>query len=524
MKLTNYLGVFASLDAVWQSYPGGGLEGDYVLVGSKVYGWNIFEKNWTMPDIAPSMSEVRKTQTVYGDMHVHHDLSVGGILRARVVRGRNAFCGLFASAAALEKHYADPYIGQWALVAFDNRTDNDGNAIGKIYVCEQDGIWKDSGVKGGYDGTLYEALQTEREERMEVDADLIVLISNEIQARQDADAVLQKNIDAEAKLRQEADAVLQGNIDAEARARQEADATLQKNIEAEARIRHEADVALQANIDAEAKARENAIADIQGQFDALVGENASEAINNFNEVLSFLSGIKDTETLVGKIAEIKSDCDNNKEELQGNIDELEEKHDEDIERLSQAIWPLEVSLSVSPSVIEVNAQTSVRLSWSVKRKGVAVTPESQRLDGEAVTGTSKSVTLQPETEGTQNFTYEATYEKMTKSVEAGVKAVYASYFGVVPVDWEPSAEKVALLTKSIQASRSMRKDGLKFGYSKICYCYPASFGALTSIKDGNGYEVIESYTRTTLEIGGVSYLCYVLTNAVSVDNVTQIFS
>lgn len=499
MKLTNYLGVYASLDAVWQSYPGGGLEGDYVLVGSKVYGWNIYEKNWTTPDIASGMSEVRKTQTVYGDMHVHHDLSVGGILRARVVRGRNAFCGLFASATALEKHYADPYIGQWALVAFDNRTDDDGNAIGKIYVCEEDGVWKDSGEKGGYDGTLYEALQSEREERMEVDADLIVLISNATKSHQDADAVLQGNIDAEARLRQEADATLQ------------------------------------ANIDAEAKTREKAIANIQGLVDALVGENASEAIDNFNEVLSFLDGIKDTETLAGKIAEIKSACDKNKNDLLKNIAEEarlrqeadtkeKQEREDDIERLSQTIWPLEVSLSAVPSVIEVGASTVVKLSWSVKRKGVTVTPESQSLDGEDVTSTSKSVTLQIEAEGMQNFTYEATYEKMTKSVTTVVKAVYGSYFGVVPADWEPGADKVALLTKGIQASRSMRKDGLKFGYSKICYCYPASFGALTSIKDGNGYEVIDSYTRTTLEIAGVSYLCYVLTNAVSVDNVTQIFS
>lgn len=470
MKLTNYLGVYNSLDAVWQSYPAGGVEGDYVLAGGKVYGWNIFERNWSSPDIAPSLSEVRKTKTFYGDVHVHHDLSVGGILRARVVRGRNAFCGLFASAAALEKHYPDPYIGQWALVAFDNRTDNDGNAIGKIYVCEQDGVWKDSGQKGGYDGTLYEALQTEREERMEMDEDLIVLISNEAKARQDADAVLQKNIDAEAKLREDADAKLQKNIEAEAKLRNDADKVLQGNIDKEVKARGDADATLQENINNEKKAREDADKDIQS-----------------------------------------------------NIEDLEKKHDEDIENLSMAIWPLEVSLSATPSVIEVNADTVVKLSWSAKRKGATVTPESQSLDGESVTGTTKSVTLQPKAEGTRDFTYTATYEKMTKSVKATVKAVYGTYFGSVAHDWEATEAHIKALGKSLRTSREATYTGIGTNNGKICYCYPASYGVLTSVKDGNGYEVLPSYTRSEVSINNQSYYCYLLTVPVTASGVTQIY-
>lgn len=41
-------------------------------------------------------------------------------------------------------------------------------------------------------------------------------------------------------------------------------------------------------------------------LDALVGENASEAIDNFREVLSFLEGVSDDERLAGKLAELGS--------------------------------------------------------------------------------------------------------------------------------------------------------------------------------------------------------------------------
>ena len=131
--------------------------------------------------------------------------------------------------------------------------------------------------------------------------------------------------------------------------------------------------------------------------------------------------------------------------------------------------------------------------------------------------------LTSDAEKTVEFVYEATYEKMTKTAKASVKFVYASYFGVVADNWLPLEDNVKALEKRIQGSRSLTKEGLKFANSKTCYCYPASFGALESVKDGNGYEVIESYTKTEVLIGGVTYLCYLLSNAVSVENATQIY-
>lgn len=210
-------------------------------------------------------------------------------------------------------------------------------------------------------------------------------------------------------------------------------------------------------------------------------------------------------------------------ELEGMLDELEEKHDADIERLEQAIWPFEVSISARPTAVEIDTDTNVALSWTAKRKGVAVTPETQTLDGVAVTGTGKSVTLHPTEEGSQSFVYQATYEKMNRTATATVKAVYASRFGTVPATGEVDAAVIKGITKLVLGSRALTRTGLVFHNARLCFAYPASFGLLSSIKDGNGYEVIESYTHTVVDVDGVAFNCYVLTVPVSAENVTQIY-
>ena len=45
---------------------------------------------------------------------------------------------------------------------------------------------------------------------------------------------------------------------------------------------------------------------IDNRINALVGNNATTAIDNFNEIISFFEGVTDSETLVAKIAEINA--------------------------------------------------------------------------------------------------------------------------------------------------------------------------------------------------------------------------
>lgn len=204
--------------------------------------------------------------------------------------------------------------------------------------------------------------------------------------------------------------------------------------------------------------------------------------------------------------------------------EADKKHSEDITELEQAVWPLTVSLNATPTIAEVGVSTKIELAWNVTRRGGDVADESEMtLNGEEVFSTAKDVTINESTPKTLTYTLKATYEGMTESASKQVSVVYPSYFGSVGANWTPTETTVRALSKSLQTSRASTHTGINTSNGKIAYCYPASFGKLTSVKDGNGYEVIDSYTLWTVNVNSVEYNCYLLTTPVTSNGVTQIY-
>lgn len=199
----------------------------------------------------------------------------------------------------------------------------------------------------------------------------------------------------------------------------------------------------------------------------------------------------------------------------------------DIAELKDAVWPLDVTFSVSPTVIKVGQAANITCSWGVKRKGADVTADATvKLNNEAVTGKSKTVaiTAAQATAGAKAQTLAVEYQGISKTESRNVTAVYPSYCGTVANGWAPTADTVKALTESLQTGRGTTKSGLSMTNGKIAYAYPKSYGALTSVKDGNNFEVLGSYTRSELTIDGVEYYCYLLTNPVTATGVKQIYS
>lgn len=217
MTFTRNLGTFTSLQAVWEQYPSGGQTGDYLNVNGRIYYWDSTTDNWIC--YSQPKPSARTAETVNGDLNVGNNLHVGGILDARVVRGRDAFQGLYASAVALNTYRPNPLAGQWALVMIAEREAN-SLALGEVYYCETDGTWTDAGYESDVAGVINQLL-------------------GETTARETADRELQENIDEvagdlsdEASARQQADTALGGRIDNEASARQQADNALSDLISA----------------------------------------------------------------------------------------------------------------------------------------------------------------------------------------------------------------------------------------------------------------------------------------------------
>lgn len=100
-----------------------------------------------------------------------------------------------------------------------------------------------------------------------------------------------------------------------------------------------------------------------------------------------------------------------------------------------------------------------------------------------------------------------------------------SYFGTVAATvTAPTATDIKGLTKLKQTAKGYTNSSITMAYGKILYAYPKSYGALTSVKDANNVQYINSYTRTEVTVDGVAMYCYLLTDATGVSNFTQIYA
>lgn len=148
----------------------------------------------------------------------------------------------------------------------------------------------------------------------------------------------------------------------------------------------------------------------------------------------------------------------------------------------------------------------------------------------AGTGTY-TYTMGTATTDTTTFKAIVTYTKsddtdtsVTKT--ASISFYYNKFYGAV-ADLDPTEATVEALTTVLGTGK-----GGTYSFtttaSRMCYAYPKSLGALTSIKDGNGFSLFDSFTRTeqTYTQNGTSvvYYRYVLTDPATVSGYSVIFA
>ena len=191
---------------------------------------------------------------------------------------------------------------------------------------------------------------------------------------------------------------------------------------------------------------------------------------------------------------------------------------EKLAEIGAEVWPLDVTLT-GGGVYEIGTTPSVSLAWTVKRKGAAVTPSSQKINGTAATSPAS---YSPTTDTT--YTLAVVYDGVSASKSVQAKFVNASYIGTVAATTTTlDATAIKALTKAVNASKSYTATQA-LSNQKACFAYPKSFGALTSIKDANNFEYLGSYTRTEVTVDSVAYYCYLLTNAVTISSFKQIYT
>lgn len=108
------------------------------------------------------------------------------------------------------------------------------------------------------------------------------------------------------------------------------------------------------------------------------------------------------------------------------------------------------------------------------------------------------------------------------SASGTIRAYALSYYGVISSS-TITENDISSLSSRLSSSKSYTYT-VSLSEQRIVYMYPQSFGTLTSIKDANNFDYINSYTRTTLSYNGVDYYVYILTDPVTITGFKQIFN
>lgn len=108
------------------------------------------------------------------------------------------------------------------------------------------------------------------------------------------------------------------------------------------------------------------------------------------------------------------------------------------------------------------------------------------------------------------------------SASGTIRAYALSYYGVINSS-TITENDISSLSSRLSSSKSYTYT-VSLSEQRIIYMYPQTFGTLTSIKDANNFDYINSYTRTTLSYNGVDYCVYILTDPVTITGFKQIFN
>ena len=196
----------------------------------------------------------------------------------------------------------------------------------------------------------------------------------------------------------------------------------------------------------------------------------------------------------------------------------------------------EVSFSASGSgVKEVGTSVTPTLSLTISSMGTGTPTTIKFYSGSTLLDTQSYVS------GTNTYTFTMDaisttttvkgvleYTKSDGTTTASIEKtatytfVMASYYGAVTTAPTDKAGIIAL-TKNVKNTKAQTAT-FTLTNQRSCYCYPASFGNLTSIKDGNNFEMLSSYTKTTVEVDSVNYNVYTLTDPVTATGFKQVYS
>lgn len=130
-----------------------------------------------------------------------------------------------------------------------------------------------------------------------------------------------------------------------------------------------------------------------------------------------------------------------------------------------------------------------------------------------------SVTISSNTTFSVSVKYDNT---LTVSKSTSITFVNPSYYGFSN-SLNPSEADIKSMASILKANKGYTWKNITMLDSRFCYAYPKTFGNLTSIKDKNNFEYINSYTLQVISVNSEDYNVYVLTEPVTISDGVQIY-
>lgn len=205
-----------------------------------------------------------------------------------------------------------------------------------------------------------------------------------------------------------------------------------------------------------------------------------------------------------------------------------------------------LSISFNTSTLEHNKTTSVNITPNFKQNDggaaqnyILYRDGSEIFNSVTATAYTDSVTIKHGGSATYSATisyadgpikntllgipYPSTSIKAgSVSASGTIRAYASSYYGVINSS-SITEDDISSLSSRLSTSKSYTYT-VNLAEQRVVYMYPQSFGTLTSIKDANNFDYINSYTRTMLSYNGVDYYVYILTDPVTITGFKQIFN
>lgn len=194
----------------------------------------------------------------------------------------------------------------------------------------------------------------------------------------------------------------------------------------------------------------------------------------------------------------------------------------DVNTLIDKVFPFKVTASIDKTLAQKGTTATANITVKAYQGDDITQVDTILINGTEYHG---NIPYTTQVIATTNTTYNVRVEKEDKiaSSSVSVRFVGLSYSGVVPSDFIANDANVKALTSALVGSRS-REITFSPANQKICIAYPKEFKEATSIKDGNGFDYLASYTRSELNVNGEAYYVYLMTNATTITDMKQTIS